>query len=85
MPSTNFVDEEVLKQLSKSDLGDNEESLFPEHDFLLSCFRIFINILDLKMLTYIDVVKMFLPLYKKSNRIEERKATQNDINIYLKG
>lgn len=85
MPLIAFVDETVLKEL-ESDNSGNNEILFPEHEFLLSCFRINIHIEDLKKLTYVDILKMMLPLLKKSNsKEEERKATQNDINIFLKG
>lgn len=86
MPSTNFVDETVLEELEKNNSENEEKSLFPEHEFLSSCFRIGIHMEDLKMLTYVDVMKILLPFMKKANSKEkERKATQNDINVFLKG
>lgn len=67
--------------------GDNEETLFPEHSFLLACFRLGLTIQDLKFLTYVDVIKIFLSIdrSKKTEKKEEiRQATQTDIDRLLR-
>lgn len=61
--------------------GNSEKSLFPEHDFLASCLRIGLTIQDLKILTYIDVIKMFISLTDKKEGT--KKATQKDIDKLL--
>lgn len=59
--------------------------MFPEHEFLLSCFRIGAHINDLERLTYVDVLKMFLPFSKKTKKEDKiQQATQKDINRILK-
>lgn len=88
MPWIAFVDEEVLKETEKMQ-GDSEEPLFPEHLFLLACLRLGITIQDLKILTYVDVMKIFLSMgsKKKQESIEQknvRKATQADIDRLLR-
>ena len=81
MPSTTFVDEQVVEELSKIN-GDSEESIFPEHDFYLACIRLGLRLEDLKYLSYIDVLKIFIFLSKPKNK-KERKATQADIDRLL--
>lgn len=81
MPSTTFVDEQVVEELSKIN-GDSEESIFPEHDFYLACIRLGLRLEDLKYLSYIDVLKIFICLSKPKNK-KERKATQVDIDRLL--
>lgn len=61
--------------------GNSEKSLFPEHEFLASCLRIGLTIQDLKILTYIDVIKMFISLTNKKEGT--KKATQKDIDKLL--
>ena len=83
MPSTTFVDEQVVKELSKIH-GDSEESIFPEHDFYLACIKVGLRIEDLKYLSYLDVLKIFICLNKqKEPKSKIRKATQADIDRLL--
>ena len=83
MPSTTFVDEQVVEELSKIN-GDSEESIFSEHDFYLACIRLGLRLEDLKYLSYIDVLKIFICLNKqKPKNKKERKATQADIDRLL--
>ena len=67
--------------------GDSEEPLFPEHHFLLACFRLGLTIQDLKFLTYVDIMKIFLSIENRGNLKEStagvRKATQADIDRLL--
>lgn len=67
--------------------GDSsEEALFPEHSFLLACLRLGLKIQDLKSLTYIDVMKIFLSIERTEKNEEEqleRPATQADIDRFL--
>ena len=80
MPWTAFVDEKVFDELEKIKTNNNEESLFPEHEFLISCLRIGLRLEDLKFLTYIDVLKMFISFIGKSEKQDgTREATQEDI------
>lgn len=74
------MDKKVFKELEKINTNNNEESLFPEHDFLVSCLRMGLRIEDLKFLTYIDVIKMFISFIGKPEKQDGvRKATQEDI------
>lgn len=75
-----FINEEVKKQLEKlPKSNENEEvSLFPEHDFLCICLKINLNIQDLKFLTYVDVVKIFLSNCSVKKDSRYRNATQAD-------
>ena len=66
--------------------GDSEEVLFPEHHFLLACLRLGLTIQDLRFLTYVDVMKIFLSIEKpkQGNKTEVgRPATQADIDRLL--
>lgn len=64
--------------------GNSEEPLFPEHHFLLACLRMGLTIQDLKILTYVDVMKIFLSIETKdASKNEIRKATQADIDRLL--
>lgn len=59
--------------------GDSEEPLFPEHHFLLACLRLGLTIQDLKLLTYVDVMKIFLSIEtKKEEKTKYIEATQAD-------
>ena len=80
MPSTAFVDKKVFDELEKIKTNNNEESLFPEHEFLVSCLRMGLRLEDLKFLTYIDVLKMFISFIGKPEKQNGvREATQEDI------
>lgn len=62
--------------------GNSEEPLFPEHHFLLACLRLGLTIQDLKILSYTDIMKIFLSIEtKKDEKI--RTATQADIDRLL--
>lgn len=83
MPSTTFVSEEVIKELNKIN-EESEESIFPEHDFYLACIKVGLRIEDLKYLSYLDVLKIFICLNKqKEPKSKIRKATQADIDRLL--
>lgn len=83
----NFTDETVSKELDEISNNNTEKSIFPEHDFLISCLQLKLTIEDLKILTYIDVMKMFvltLNITKNENRDKQvREATQADIDKFL--
>lgn len=57
--------------------------LFPEHHFLLTCFRLGLTIQDLKFLTYVDIMKIFLSIETKKEDTGVREATQADIDRLL--
>lgn len=80
MPSTAFVDEKVFKELEKIN-GKGKRSIFPEHEFLAACLRIGLKIEDLKILTYVDVLKIFISFFDNDKEEEKgtRMATQEDI------
>ena len=78
------MDERVFNELKKvTNNNDNKKSIFPEHEFLVTCLRIGLKIEDLKILTYIDVLKIFISFCGVENVKESsngtRKATQEDI------
>ena len=82
----NFTDTEVSKQLEKISSNNTEISKFPEHDFLISCLQLKLTINDLKILTYIDVMKMIILTLNTINENtdkQSRKATQSDIDKLL--
>lgn len=80
----NFADEEVSKQLEKISSDNEEKSKFPEHEFLIMCLRFKLSIEDLKILTYIDIIKMLILTLDTTNEDEDyRKATQSDIDRLL--
>ena len=58
--------------------------LFPEHYFLLACFRLGLTIQDLKFLTYVDIMKIFLSIETKKEDTGVREATQADIDRLLR-
>lgn len=84
MPSITFVDEEAIKELKKLVKSEEEINLkFPEHDFFATALKIGITIEDLKELTYVDILKIFISFLQKdkdktTNGV--RKATQDEIN-----
>lgn len=74
MPLVAFVDYELLEQLEKVDKKTGNDSVFPEHEFLLSCLKIGLTIEDLKQLTYVDVMKILFVLFDGDN---EKKNVQH--------
>lgn len=82
------MDKKVFKKLEEinKDNKNQKESLFPEHEFLVSCLRIGLKIEDLKILTYVDILKIFISFCDKDENYEkssERKATQKDIDALV--
>lgn len=77
-----FIDVDVIKELKKMP-GDTTEVLFPEHFFILACLRVGLTLEDLKFLTYLDVMKIFLSIEAKKEDSKVRKATQADIDKFL--
>ena len=63
--------------------GDSEEPLFPEHHFLLACLRLGLTMQDLRFLTYVDIMKIFLSIETKKKDVGATKATQGDIDRLL--
>lgn len=84
MPSTTFVDEEVIKELKKIVKNEEETELkFPEHDFFATTLKIGLAIEDLRTLTYVDILKIFISFLQKDKDKTingTRKATQEEIN-----
>ena len=77
------MDKKAFDELKKINGSSNEESLFPEHEFIVTCLRIGLKIEDLKQLTYVDVLKILISFIGKDNKKEEkngvREATPEDI------
>lgn len=84
MPSITFVDEEAIKELKKLVKSEEEINLkFPEHDFFATALKIGLTIEDLKELTYVDILKIFISFLQKDKDKTKngvRKATQEEIN-----
>lgn len=84
MPSTTFVDEEVIKELKKIVKNEEETELkFPEHDFFAATLKIGLTVEDLRTLTYVDILKIFISFLQKDKDKTTngtRKATQEEIN-----
>ncbi len=84
MPSITFVDEEAIKELKKIVKSEEEINLkFPEHDFFATALKIGLTIEDLKELTYVDILKIFISFLQKDKdktKNGARKATQEEIN-----
>lgn len=84
MPSITFVDEEAIKELKKLVKSEEEINLkFPEHDFFATALKIGLTIEDLKELTYVDILKIFISFLQKDKDKSTngaRKATQEEIN-----
>lgn len=77
------MDKKVFEELEKVE-SSNKKSIFPEHEFLTACLRIGLKIEDLKILTYIDVLKIFITIFNnndedKGKSIGTRNATKKDI------
>lgn len=76
-----FLDEETAQELDKIPGDSNKKSIFPEHEFLKMCLDYGLSTEDLKNLTYIDVVKIFLSSYaerKEEKTMKFKEATQAD-------
>lgn len=73
-----FIDEKVSKELERinKNSGDDTEVLFPEHFFISACLKMGLTIKDLELLTYVDVMKIFLSSTRREKKI--RRATQAD-------
>ncbi len=87
MPSIAFVSQELNEEISKiNKTEDKTKSIFPEHEFLLMAVKLGLSIRDLKVLTYIDVMKMaFCQISdRKPEESGVRKATQKDIDNLLR-
>lgn len=72
---------EKLKEINK-DNKNQKESIFPEHEFLVTCLRMGLKIDDLKILTYVDVLKILISFCEIGENMEEnevREATQEEI------
>lgn len=74
----NFVDEKVEQELKKIENETVGETIFPEHDFLMTCISLNLTIQDLKELTYIDVAKMIISSLDNKKTKKFKKATQTD-------
>lgn len=81
MPWIAFVDEELSKELDKIKGDSKIKEVFPEHEFLGSCLRIGLTISDLKELTYVDVMKIFITFI--GSKTTQKEATQRDIDKLL--
>ena len=57
--------------------------MFPEHSFIASCLSAGLSIQDLKLLTYVDVLKILVSLIPGSKEKGEM-ATQSDIDNFLR-
>lgn len=82
MPLVAFIDPELINEIEKIDNKSGNKSIFPEHEFLLSCYKIGLNINDMKLLTYVDVMKMFISMLGIDNK-SSKCATQKDIDRLL--
>lgn len=78
MRSRNFVDEEVSKEFAKIPSSGSSQDPFPEHSFIASSLKVGLTINDLKILSYIDVMKILLSYI---DRKEETKPTQKQISM----
>ena len=77
----NFIDEEVVKELEKIPNNSTKTNIFPEHEFLKICLDYGLSIEDLRKLTYIDIIKIFISSYmeKQEEKVEKfKEATQAD-------
>lgn len=80
MRSRNFVDEDVIKEYEKLPDSNDGYNPFPEHTFIASCLRVGLSLNDLKILSYIDVMKIILSFIDKSENKKNnyKMATQAD-------
>lgn len=82
MPWIAFVDEQVADALEEinNENSETSESIFPEHEFLNTCLKLGLRIEDLKHLTYVDILKMFIVTIKEQKQENEEEATQEQID-----
>lgn len=82
MPWIAFVDEKVADALEEinNENSETSESIFPEHEFLNTCLKLGLRIEDLKHLTYVDILKMFIVTIKEQKQENEEEATQEQID-----
>lgn len=77
-----FVDVELYKQMEKIPSENKEEKvIFPEHNFLAMCIKTGLNINDLKILSYVDALKIivsFVDFEKAPSEERYIEATQKD-------
>lgn len=76
-----FIDEDVVKELEEIPGDDSKRNIFPEHEFLKICLDYGLSIEDLRKLTYIDIIKIFISSYmeKQEEKVEKfKEATQAD-------
>lgn len=74
-----FIDVEVnneLKKIIKKE--ENMKSKFVEHEFLATCLKFGLTIKDLRELTYIDILKIFISTVSTDKEERYRRATQED-------
>jgi len=71
----------LSKELAKINSGNGREEIFPEHSFIATCLRVGMCISDLKLLTYVDVMKILLSFIPSKNN--QKYATQRDIDKLL--
>ena len=83
MPLVAFVDETVIEELKKINTSESpKKEIFPEYEFLAACLRMGLRIEDLKILTYVDVYKIFISFFNSEEKEDSsgvRQATQEDI------
>ena len=76
-----FIDEDVVKELEEIPGDNSKTNIFPEHEFLKICLDYRLSTEDLKILTYIDVIKIFISSYidKQDRKVKKfKEATQAD-------
>ncbi|HIY56850.1 MAG TPA: hypothetical protein H9829_01430 [Candidatus Tetragenococcus pullicola] len=77
------MDEKVFEKIEKyTEDKSAGKTIFPEHDFLAACLKIGLKIDDLKILTYIDILKIFISFLKNRTEDEDKEikeATSKDI------
>lgn len=78
------MDNQVFEEFKKykTTNTNNEEGLYPEHEFLISCLRIGLKLDDLKLLSFVDIIKLFISYIGKPEEQKEegeRMATQEEI------
>ena len=77
----NFIDEEVIEELEKIPSDSTKTNIFPEHDFLKTCLGYGLSMQDLRKLTYVDIMKIFISSYTEAQEEKEKRfkeATQSD-------
>ena len=80
------MDKKVFDELEKINKNNenDKESLFPEHEFLASCLRMGLTISDLKILTYVDVLKIFISFLRRKRRKSTKRSKKSNARGYTK-